>query len=75
MDLDRFSLIMENACPNFGNGAGEIEATRAASGLHFPWRRRKALHFQKRSRREHECLVRLVFEPPFERLILRVVEG
>jgi hypothetical protein len=27
------------------------------------------------SRREHECLVRLVFEPPFERLILRVVEG
>jgi hypothetical protein len=27
------------------------------------------------SRREHECLVHLVFEPPFERLILRVVEG
>ena len=27
------------------------------------------------SRREHEYLVRLVFEPPFERLILRVVEG
>src|SRR5271169_5333675 len=25
--------------------SGEIEATRA-SGPHFPWRRRKALHFQ-----------------------------
>jgi hypothetical protein len=31
--------------------------------------------FKSVSRREHECLVRLVFEPPFERLILRVVEG
>ena len=24
---------------------------------------------------QNQCLVRLVFEPPFERLILRVVEG
>jgi hypothetical protein len=26
--------------------SGEMEATRAASGPHFLWRRRKALHFQ-----------------------------
>ena len=26
--------------------SGQMEATRAASGPHFPWRRRKALHFQ-----------------------------
>src|SRR5271154_3986742 len=31
--------------------------------------------FKSVSRLAHECLVRLVFEPPFERLILRVVEG
>src|SRR5271168_4097544 len=50
---------------------GDAESTRRTS------RRGAEKHciFKSVSRLAHECLVRLVFEPPFERLILRVVEG